>query len=148
MISCRELPDSSAYLNRMSEWRWPPLTLGGERETRWRQRELFVKNERSVSEPMTLDSQQRKYLEIIVVGLPHLAEAIAAIPYEHQARALDAVGRRYLKTFRQLGLSEPESQTWASSIMRRLRRQVAEAGLTEKDKLRTLYDIATKRQPT
>jgi hypothetical protein len=97
---------------------------------------------------MTLDSQQRKYLEIIVVGLPHLAEAIAAIPYEHQAMALDAAGRRYLKTFRQLGPSEPESQTWASSIMRRLRRQVAEAGLTEKDKLKKLYDIATKRQPT
>jgi hypothetical protein len=109
MISCRELPDGSAYLNRMSEWRWPPLTPGGERETRWRQQELFVKNERSVSEPMTLDSQQRKYLEIIVVGLPHLAEAIAAIPFEHQAVALDAAGRRYLKTFRQLGLSEPES---------------------------------------
>ena len=86
-----------------------PLTLGGECKTGWRQQELFVKNERSVSEPMTLDSQQRKYLEIIVVGLPHLAEAIAAIPFEHQAVALDAAGRRYLKTFRQLGLSEPES---------------------------------------
>ena len=127
----------------MSEWRWPLLTPGGERETR-----CILRTSEAFSEPMTLDSQQRKYLEIIVVGLPHLAEAIAAIPYEHQARALDAAGRRYLKTFRQLGLSGPESQTWASSIMRRLRRQVAEAGLTEKDKLKKLYDIASKRQPT
>jgi hypothetical protein len=38
----------------------------------------------------------------------------------------------------QLGLSGPEA--WASSIMRRLRRRVREAGLTERDKLKKLYE--------
>jgi hypothetical protein len=88
---------------------------------------------------MTLGPEQKNYIEAIVAGLPHLAESVSAIPVEYQARALEAAERSYLTTFRRLGLSEPESQTWAASVMRRLRRQVAEKGLTEKDKLKKLY---------
>jgi len=69
-----------------------------------------------------------------------LAEAVSAIPTEYQAKALKAAESSYLKTFRRLGLSEPESQTWASSIMRRLRRHIAKKELTEKDKLKKLYE--------
>jgi hypothetical protein len=89
---------------------------------------------------MTLRPDQKNYIEAIVVGLPHLAEAVSAIPVEYQARALEAAERSYLTTFRRLGLSEPESQTWTSSVMRRLRRHVTEMGLTKKDKLTRLYE--------
>jgi hypothetical protein len=89
---------------------------------------------------MTLRPDQKNYIEAIVAGLPHLAEAVSAIPPEYQARALEAAGGSYLKTFRRLGLSEPESQTWASSVMRRLRRHVTEMESTKKEKLTKLYE--------
>lgn len=89
---------------------------------------------------MTLEPEQKNYIEAIVAGLPHLAEAVAAIPPEHQAAALKATEGSYLRTFRRLGLSEPESQTWTSSVMRRLRRHVMEMGLMKKDKLTRLYE--------
>jgi hypothetical protein len=57
---------------------------------------------------MTLESEQRNIIEAIVTGLPHLAEALSAIPAEYQARALEAAERSYLKAFRRLGLSEPK----------------------------------------
>src|SRR5262249_31747272 len=66
---------------------------------------------------------------------PHLAEAVAAIPPDLQPAAFQAAERSYLKAFRQLGLSGP--QTWASSVMRRLRRRVREA---EKEMLTKLYE--------
>jgi hypothetical protein len=85
--------------------------------------------------PMTLNLKQRRYVETVLAGLPHLAEAVAAIPPDWQPAALQAAERSYLKAFRQLGLSGP--QTWASSVMRRLRRRVREA---EKEKLTKLYE--------
>src|SRR4029077_19390372 len=84
---------------------------------------------------MTLSLKQRRYVETVIAGLPHLAEAVAAIPSDWQSEAFQAVERSYLKAFRQLGLSGP--QTWASSVMRRLRRRVREA---EKEKLTKLYE--------
>jgi hypothetical protein len=64
-----------------------------------------------------------------------LAEAVAAIPPDWQPEAFQAAERSYLRAFRQLELSGP--QTWASSVMRRLRRRVREA---EKEKLTKLYE--------
>ena len=71
---------------------------------------------------MALSLKQRQYVEAVIAVLPHLAEAVAAIPRDCQVKAFEAAERSYLRTFRQLGLSGPE--TWASSIMRRLRRRV------------------------
>jgi hypothetical protein len=85
--------------------------------------------------PMALNLKQRRYVETVIAALPHLAEAVAAIPPEWQPAASQAAERSYLKAFRQLGLSGP--QTWASSVMRRLRRRVREA---EKEKLTKLYE--------
>ena len=73
-------------------------------------------------ESMALSLKQRQYVEAVIAVLPHLAEAVAAIPRDCQVKAFEAAERSYLRTFRQLGLSGPE--TWASSIMRRLRRRV------------------------
>jgi hypothetical protein len=84
---------------------------------------------------MALSLKQRRYVEIVLAGLPHLAEAIAAIPPDWQPEAFQAAERSYLRGFRQLELSGP--QTWTSSVMRRLRRRVREA---EKEKLTKLYE--------
>jgi hypothetical protein len=84
---------------------------------------------------MALNLKQRRYVETVIAGLPHLAEAVAAIPPDWQPAAFQAAERSYLKAFRQVELSGP--QTWASSVMRRLRRRVREA---EKEKLTKLYE--------
>jgi hypothetical protein len=84
---------------------------------------------------MTLSLKQRRYVETVIAGLPHLAEAVGAIPSDWQSEAFQAAERSYLRAFRQLELSGP--QTWASSVMRRLRRRVREA---EKEKLTKLYE--------
>ena len=84
---------------------------------------------------MALNLKQRRYVETVLAGLPHLAEAVAAIPPDWQPAAFQAAERSYLKAFRQVALSGP--QTWASSVMRRLRRRVREA---EKEKLTKLYE--------
>ncbi len=89
-------------------------------------------------ESMTFSLKQRQYVEAVIAALPHLAETVAAIPPDCQVKAFEAAERSFLRTFRQLGLSGPE--TWASSIMRRLRRRVGEACLTEKDRLQKLYE--------
>jgi hypothetical protein len=60
--------------------------------------------------PMALNLNQRRYVETVLAGLPHLAEAVAAIPPDWQSEAFQAAERSYLKAFRQLQLSGP--QTW------------------------------------
>jgi hypothetical protein len=84
---------------------------------------------------MALNLKQRRYVETVLTGLAHLAEAVAAIPPEWQSAAFQGAERSYLKAFRQAELSGP--QTWVSSVMRRLRRRVREA---EKEKLTKLYE--------
>jgi hypothetical protein len=84
---------------------------------------------------MPLSLKQRRYVETVLAGLPHLAETVAAIPPDRQPEAFQAAERSYLRAFRQLGLSGP--QTWTSSVMRRLRRRVGEV---EKEKLTKLYE--------
>jgi hypothetical protein len=85
--------------------------------------------------PTASNIKQRRYVESVLAGLPHLAQAVAAIPLDWQPAAFQAAERSYLKAFRQLGFSGP--QTWASSVMRRLRRRVQDA---EKEKLTKLYE--------
>jgi hypothetical protein len=82
---------------------------------------------------MPLSLAQRRYVETVLAGLPHMAEAVAVADW--QPEAFQAAERSYLRAFRQLGLSGP--QTWASSVMRRLRRRVREI---EKQKLTKLYE--------
>jgi hypothetical protein len=66
---------------------------------------------------------------------PAFGGSVAAIPPDWQPTAFQAVERSYLKAFRQVELSGP--QTWVSSVMRRLHRRVREA---EKEKLTKLYE--------
>jgi hypothetical protein len=83
--------------------------------------------------PMALNLNQRRYVETVLAGLPHLAEAVAAIPPDWQSEAFQAAERSYLKAFRQLQLSGP--QTWTSSVMRRLRRPSSRSREGEADKI-------------
>jgi hypothetical protein len=89
-------------------------------------------------QPTALSLNQRQCVEAVIAALPHLAEVVAAIPPDSRVKAFEAAERSYLRIFRQFGLSGPE--TWASSVMRRLRRRVREADLTERDKLKKLYE--------
>ena len=95
---------------------------------------------------MMLGTEEQKILEIIVAGIPHIAAVVGAIPPEHQVRAFDAAERSYFQTMRQLGLSESGCQTWTSSLMRRLRRQVGEPESTEQKKLKALLDVLGRAQ--
>src|SRR4029077_8695280 len=99
------------------------------------ERDIYSLGRRFDHDAMALSLKQRRYVEAVLAGLPQLAEAVAAIPPDWQPEAFHAAERSYLRAFRQLELSGP--QTWASSVMRRLRRRVREA---EKEKLTKLYE--------
>ena len=53
-------------------------------------------------ESTALSLKQRQYVEAVIAALPHLAEAVAAIPPDCQVKAFEAAERSYLRTFRQL----------------------------------------------
>jgi hypothetical protein len=53
-------------------------------------------------EPTALSLNQRQYVEAVIAALPHLAEAVAAIPLDSRVKAFEAAERSYLRTFRQL----------------------------------------------
>jgi hypothetical protein len=56
--------------------------------------------------PMVLGAEQRKILELIAAGIPHLARIMSAVPAEHQATTFEAAENSYLQTIRQMGLSQ------------------------------------------
>jgi len=53
--------------------------------------------------PMALNLKQRRYVETVLAGLPHLAEAVAAIPPDWQPAAFQAAERSYLKGLSAIG---------------------------------------------
>jgi hypothetical protein len=86
---------------------------------------------------VALGPEQRKLLEIVAAGIPHLANVVSAVPPACQTLACEAAESSYLQTMRQLGLSDAESRTFTDSLMRRLRRQIADK--TEGGVLKKLY---------
>ncbi len=89
--------------------------------------------------PMASSSKEAEILQATVAGIPRVAQAIAAIPTEHRAKALDTVERSYLQTIKDLGFAESAALRWVSAVMRRLRGQVAEQGLA-RQKLKILHE--------
>ncbi len=71
-------------------------------------------------------SEEEKILEAAVAGIPKVAEAVASIPDQDRARALDAVERSYRQTVRDLGYEEGPVQSWIAAVMLRLQREVKE----------------------
>ena len=86
---------------------------------------------------MPLGPEQRKLLEIVAAGVPHLANVVSAVPPDFQAPAFQAAESGYFQTMRQLGLSDVESRIFTDSLMRRLRRRVADKAANET--LKKLY---------
>jgi hypothetical protein len=46
-------------------------------------------------ESKTLSLKQRQYVEAVIATLPHLAEAVAAIPPDCKVKAFDAAERSF-----------------------------------------------------
>jgi hypothetical protein len=55
---------------------------------------------------MASKSEKAELLEAAVAGIPRAAQAIAAIPAKHQAKALEAAEQGYLQTVQDLGYAE------------------------------------------
>ena len=75
---------------------------------------------------MDLTEDREAILKAAIDGVRRVAEAIAALPQEHQERAFEAVKQTYLRTVRDLGYAEDDARSWVSHMMYRLRADVEE----------------------
>jgi hypothetical protein len=79
---------------------------------------------------MTFSSKEQ-LLEAAIGGLSRVAQVVVAIPAEGRAKALAAAEVSYRQTARNWGYTEVEIQEWTSTIMSRLRAEVAAQELAE-----------------
>jgi DNA-directed RNA polymerase specialized sigma24 family protein len=63
-------------------------------------------------------------LQRAIIGLPQVAEAIAALPADARSKALTAVEHSYRQSAQDLGCSDDETQSWVEAMMFRLRNEV------------------------
>jgi len=70
--------------------------------------------------------EKEEILEATIAGMPRVAEAIAAVPIEHRARALDAAEQSYLQTLQDLGYAEAATRKWVSAVMFQLLEKMEE----------------------
>ncbi len=85
-------------------------------------------------------SQQAEILQAAVVGIPRVAQAIAAIPAEHRASAFAAAERCYMQTAKDLGGADKFAQKWTSAVMLRLRADVEWKVLANRKLLKALEE--------
>ena len=85
-------------------------------------------------------SEEEEILEAVVAGIPRVAEAVASIPEENRAKALDATESSYRQTARDLGYEEGLAEGWISAIMRRLQAEVKEQESAKQKMLKTLHE--------
>ena len=64
-----------------------------------------------------------------VLGIPRVAQAIAEIPVERRARALQAAERSYCQTALDAGYRETQAEGWAAALMFQLRAEMERLGL-------------------
>ena len=83
-------------------------------------------------------SSSEEVLEAAVAGIPRVAQAIAEIPTEDRAKALEAAERSYRQTVRELGYEEGLVQSWVSAVMLRLQTEVRNQELTKQNALEAL----------
>ncbi len=79
---------------------------------------------------MTFSSKEEA-LQAVIGGLSRVARAVVAVPVEARTRALAAAENSYRQTARNWGYTEVEIQEWTSTIMSRLRAEVAAQELGE-----------------
>ena len=73
---------------------------------------------------MALDSEETEILEAAVAGIPRVAEAVASIPEDDRAKALEAAERAYRQTVRDLGYEQGPAEDRVSTIMLQLRTEL------------------------
>ena len=71
---------------------------------------------------MASNSESEQILEMAIAGISRVAQAIAAMPAEDSARALEAAERSYCQTAREFGYGDAEAESWAAALMFKLRR--------------------------
>ena len=72
----------------------------------------------------TLRLEKEEILRDAVARLLRVAEAVARMSPEKQARALELAERTYLNTALELNYTEQEAKSWASAMMFRLHREI------------------------
>ena len=85
-------------------------------------------------------SEAEEILAAAVAGIPRVAEAVASIPEEDRARALDAVEGSYRQTVRDLGYEEGPIQSWVAAVMLRLQREVKAQESAGQKMLKALHE--------
>ncbi len=70
-------------------------------------------------------SSKDQALEAVIGGLSRVAQAVVAIPIQSRSKALAAAESSYRQTARDWGYTEVEIQEWTSTVMSRLRAEVA-----------------------
>jgi hypothetical protein len=73
---------------------------------------------------MTAISKDEEVLESVIAGLSLVAQAIASMPADDRARALEAAEHSYHKSAIDLGQNESEARAGVATIMARLRAEV------------------------
>ena len=73
---------------------------------------------------MASNSESDQISEMAIAGISRVAQAIAAMPAEDSARALEAAERSYCQTALDLGYGEAQAESWAAALMFRLRAEV------------------------
>jgi hypothetical protein len=75
---------------------------------------------------MTAILKDEEVLETAIAGLARVAQAIASMPADDKARALEAAERSYRETAVGLGYTDGEAQAWAATVMTSLRAEIEE----------------------
>ena len=77
---------------------------------------------------MASNSESEQILEMAIAGISRVAQAIAAMPAEDRARALEAAERSYWQTAREFGYGDAEAESWVAALMFRLRAEMEKQG--------------------
>jgi DNA-directed RNA polymerase specialized sigma24 family protein len=65
-------------------------------------------------------------LKSALAGVPRVAKVIAYMPPQERERAFAAAKQSYERTAQELGLTRAAARQWASTVLRRLKEEVAE----------------------
>ena len=78
--------------------------------------------------PMTSSGSEKsdEVLRSALAGVPRVATVIAYMPPQERERALVAAKQSYERTAQELGFTRAAARQWASTVLRRLKEEVAE----------------------
>jgi hypothetical protein len=71
-------------------------------------------------------ASNEEILQMVIIGIPRVAERIAELRGEHRESAFKAVAASYLQTLLDLEYAEGEAQHWIGTVMDILRAEVVD----------------------